>query len=625
MWNVHYDKNLQRFFYQDTGTKAVTWTRPPDFDRDLERSLSTLVIININFVSETYIYYRLLQYLANNEIPTHEIASSLLYELNHLNKNEYLYNYFNIPSEEIESLIHDRCAFVFCGLLDEKLREQDENKRIKINSSFEAANKLIQTDKRYALVPRPSERKAIFQTWRASAPERALIMREQYFSQNLPAFMYALQQQKKFRTDMVYSKAIDLFSKEQFWTIFNDNERRRAFEEAKKIIIQEKKRKEEEIRQKNMEDLAVILVSMPEINHSTSWAAAQRLFMENESFNSNKNLLKMDKVDALDVFGNYKKSLQQDYRQQVSKEELQQSRRDRKIRDTFHHYLLDLRQRRIFGMHTKWKDFLPMVNGDPRYVDMCTQPGPTALDYFKFVQEDWREEFNRNVDDLKDVFSRANYTFNLNTTLDYLTGLIRKYDAEEKIKAHNYYYLYEKLMQEAIEKETHEKKADEASLKAFFLSEIKKADIDGNISNYDLVKTSLSAYLTNRTVLKTFQSVYDDYMLEKKEGKARKKEGSTEQKSDRHDISNSTSPHEKKHKTKKHGKHKRKHKDSESDDERKNRRDNEKRRRSDDRRDNEKHKDSERRRDDEKRKSNEKHRDSERHKDDRKYHRSRYD
>lgn len=393
--------------------------------------------------------------MASNETASHEVASVIIRHLTHFVPSDYMYSYFNIPVDEIETLVYDRCAFIFRGLLDEKMAEPDDVKRLKVNSSFEAASKLLQTDKRFGLV-RPSERKAIFQNWKATSAERETAIRRAYFEHNLAAFAEALQKQKLFRLDLPYQKAQHYFSTESFWKLFNEQERRKAYELCKKKITDDKRKLEEETRRNNMEALGTILVAMPEINHSTTWATTQRLLLENEAFNGNKDLLKMDKNDALDVFSNYKKSLQNEYRQTIANDEIQQFRRDRKIRDNFHALLLELRDKGMLKLNTKWKEFLPLINGEQRYLDMCTQPGSTALDYFKFLMEDWKEEFTRNLKDVTTIFETAGFQFGLTTTFESLVQLIKNHDEDERVKSHNYQYIYEHFMKESVEKESHE-------------------------------------------------------------------------------------------------------------------------------------------------------------------------
>uniref|UniRef100_A0AC34RJK4 WW domain-containing protein n=1 Tax=Panagrolaimus sp. JU765 TaxID=591449 RepID=A0AC34RJK4_9BILA len=551
-WNVFYDKEQQRFFYADSETKEVTWTRPPDFDRDLER--------------KTYIFYKITLELGSNETPSHEIASAILRHLTSFNVNDYLYNYFNLPVETLENLIQDRCSFMFRSLLDEKMAEQDEHKRLKGNASYEAATKLLQTDKRFGIV-KPSERKAIFNNWRLTAAEREAAIKKAYFDHTFSMFFDVLHKSPKFRPDMTYHQAVEAFSADPFWRLFGDYERKKAFEMCKRKIVDDKKQQEEETRRKNMEALASLLVSMPEVNYATTWALTQKLLLENEAFKKNKELLKMDKNDALDVFSNYKKSLQTEYRSQIEKEDIQYVRRDRKIRDSFEAMLIDMRNQGMIKLTTKWKDIFPYINGDKRYDEMCTQPGCTALDFFKFLMEDWREEFARNLQEVRRMFENAKIEFSFNMTREAFIDFVQKQDVERSVKPHNYSFLYEHFIRDSIEKMAINKDSEE-DVRSFFQKQLGALESENKLKNIDVVLEEFGFYLGKKDVEKIFLDVYDRYTLNKKVDDAseieevRKTSGSREksQKEEKNREERSDSRDRKRsHKHGKHHKKSRKH------------------------------------------------------------------
>ena len=219
----------------------------------------------------------------------------------------------------------------------------------------------------------------------------------------------SLSAQKEFNCDLRYSKAHDLYSREEFWKEIPSSDRRAVFEEVMRQVHLTIEQEEERYRKENIQAFANILKDMQNITCETSWAHVQRLLAQNPTFQSNNSLMNMDKEDALAVFQTHIRSLIAEYRDMRERKHLAVKRKERKTRDNFQKYLMELRKQGVITLNSKWKELSPLISKNQHYLDMLRQSGPTPLDFFKFFMDDWNQEFMNSLNFVMELMEVRNW------------------------------------------------------------------------------------------------------------------------------------------------------------------------------------------------------------------------
>jgi len=81
-----------------------------------------------------------------------------------------------------------------------------------------------------------------------------------------------------------YHKAEKYFADEHLWRAVSDVERREIFDDVKKAIIKLDAEQKKVTKERNIKTLGDILEGMDDIDHTTTWAQAQRILIENPDF-----------------------------------------------------------------------------------------------------------------------------------------------------------------------------------------------------------------------------------------------------------------------------------------------------------------------------------------------------
>ncbi|CAG0907898.1 unnamed protein product, partial [Darwinula stevensoni] len=158
------------------------------------------------------------------------------------------------------------------------------------------------------------------------------------------------------------------------WKAVPEPERRDIYED---VIFNLAKREKEQVklqRKRNMKVLSSILDSMYLI----------RFF----------SFVGMDKEDALIVFEDHIRQLEQEEHEERERERKIQRRQQRKNRDNFVTLLDDLHEQGKLTSMSLWVELFPTISTDIRFSAMLGQPGSTPLDLFKFYVEELKARFH---------------------------------------------------------------------------------------------------------------------------------------------------------------------------------------------------------------------------------------
>jgi pre-mRNA-processing factor 40 len=182
----------------------------------------------------------------------------------------------------------------------------------------------------------------------------------------------------------------------------DDEERRQLFDEYIFELKKQHSEQEADIRKSAMDELSTILNAL-KLEPYTRWAEAQEILDTNERFQKDEKFRKLHKLDVLKVFESHIKSLERTFNDARQTQKNQRARLERQNRDKFMELLRQLEGQGLIKAGTKWKDFLPHIEDDPRYQAMLGQSGSTPLDFFWDIVEEHERGLRSKQYDVSDV------------------------------------------------------------------------------------------------------------------------------------------------------------------------------------------------------------------------------
>uniref|UniRef100_A0A915PIK2 FF domain-containing protein n=1 Tax=Setaria digitata TaxID=48799 RepID=A0A915PIK2_9BILA len=277
-----------------------------------------------------------------------------------------------------------------------------------------------------------------------------------------------LQNNPKVRPTMRYSKAEMLFADEPIWKGVHESERKEIFADALEFIDKREKENAKAVRRRNVQALADILEGMEEITYRTTWAQAQRLLIENPSFANDstlqnqemKDCLDMDKEDALIVFEEHIRTAEKHYLKERDMEERRRRRQERKIREAFQAYLVELHKRGELTSISLWSELYPVISADSRFDNMLKQSGSTPLDLFKFYVEDLKSQFGQDRRVIKEILKDLNVAIEVGTTFDQLCKWVSSDERGKTVDPGNMKLCYNSLVEKAEAKEKEQEREE---------------------------------------------------------------------------------------------------------------------------------------------------------------------
>jgi pre-mRNA-processing factor 40 len=114
-----------------------------------------------------------------------------------------------------------------------------------------------------------------------------------------------------------------------------DADRRDIYEDAIQLLAKKEKEEAKITKKRNMKKLSGLLEGMTSVSYQTTWQEAQQLLLDNSAFFQDRELLAMDKEDALIVFEKHIKELEKEEEEERGEEKKRKRRIERKNRDGF--------------------------------------------------------------------------------------------------------------------------------------------------------------------------------------------------------------------------------------------------------------------------------------------------
>ncbi|CAJ0577438.1 unnamed protein product, partial [Mesorhabditis spiculigera] len=323
----------------------------------------------------------------------------------------------------------------------EMLRLRYEEGKVTLNDSWEHAVKFLGSDPRFRVIQKAAEKKQIFYAWREQQIEQE---REECRAQKLKAkrdLELWLREHPRLKKPLRYQRAAQLFADEPLWLAVPLDDRRDLFLDVSHDVLKELAKTEAQLKKRNVEALTNIFQNMSKIGLRTTWADAQKLLVKQKAFINDTELLNMEKMDAFDVFQDFIQEAEIQHNLAKAQGKRVMYRHDRRVRDEFRAFLVELQQQGKIQAFTRWSSLAPTICSDPRFAAMLLQPGSTPLDMFKIFVKELEDFFVADARIVREILKEGNHEIKVDTTYDEVLEWVQA-DERQRLIPSNHLRLY---------------------------------------------------------------------------------------------------------------------------------------------------------------------------------------
>ncbi|THG94455.1 hypothetical protein EW026_g7029 [Hermanssonia centrifuga] len=305
------------------------------------------------------------------------------------------------------------------------------------NWTWDQTMRAIITDPLYKALNTLAEKKAAWQKFTDALRAKEQEEREVRLSKLRPAIRNMLKGNPNVFHYTTFATADRLFAQHPIWQQAKiEAERKLVFEE---YVTELKQREMQESRAARARSVSkvVALFKKLEVDVLTRWRSAHSKVLESDEYRNDEELQKLPNLDILLAFEDYSRVREREFEEQMRRQQVEKTRKERKTREAFKDVLRGLVESGRIKARSKWKDVYPSFKDDKRYLDILGNPGSNPLELF------W---------DLVD---------NLDQKLDAKVAV-----AEAAIRRHND-NLQPPLSQDATDEKTEKANGNDATAKSF--------------------------------------------------------------------------------------------------------------------------------------------------------------
>lgn len=256
-----------------------------------------------------------------------------------------------------------------------------------------SAMKLVVCDPRYWAIPYPLERKRVFDEFIVETKHERQEQRRQARENQLKEMTMALSKYPEIKYYTKWRTVKEKLATEDpiFKEVDDPKLRHYAFHVYVKKLRQAYEAKQARERETAIERLGLLL-NMLEVSASSRWLETLQLIKASPKFTEDARLNSMPREDILAAYSNYIREKDYEVNDERQKVKKLQRRRERHIREAFVELLQDLHKAGKIKAGTRWVEIRSLFEKDPRYTDICGQPGSTPLELFwDIVEEEGRK------------------------------------------------------------------------------------------------------------------------------------------------------------------------------------------------------------------------------------------
>ena len=188
------------------------------------------------------------------------------------------------------------------------------------------------------------------------------------------------------------------------------------------------------MRSRNIQVLGNLIRAL-DISVSTRWRGAYDLIMSSSSYKADSNLQKIETLDILGVYDDYSRQLEQEHDDESRRLRIETVRRARKAREAFKALLSEMQVAGELTRTSKWKDMLPRIKADERYVALLGLPGSSPLDLWMDVVDDMGEEAERATEKIERALAKEEKGVKLETSWEEFEIMVKDLHMDSQIDA----------------------------------------------------------------------------------------------------------------------------------------------------------------------------------------------
>ncbi|XP_066990586.1 pre-mRNA-processing factor 40 homolog A-like isoform X1 [Macrobrachium rosenbergii] len=328
-----------------------------------------------------------------------------------------------------------------------------KDKRVPSDATWDKAVRMIQNDARYEAFNKLTEKKQAFNAYkvqRAKEEKEEQRLRAKKAKEDLEHFLL---NSEHMSSTVKFYRCHEMFQHLELWKVVPESERREVYEDVIFSLAKREKEENKAMRKRNMKVLSEILDSMTNITFKTTWSDAQQMLIDNPTFAGDTDLLSMDKEDALIVFAEHIKQLEEEEEEEREREKRRIKRQQRKCRDNYIALLDELHEQGKLTSMSLWVELYPMISADIRFTAMLGQPGSTPLDLFKFYVADLKSRFHDEKKIIKEILKEKSFEVQVKTSFKEFATVVCDDPRSATLDAGNVKLTYNALIEKAEARE----------------------------------------------------------------------------------------------------------------------------------------------------------------------------
>lgn len=362
----------------------------------------------------------------------------------------------------------------------EAFKEYLKEKNIPASSNWEQCVKIISKDPKYNIFKKLNEKKQAFNAYKTQKQkedkeeQRLKVKRSK---ENLEKFLMS---HDKVDSMTKYYRCEEMFSSMEVWKGVPEPDRRDIYEDCIFNLAQKEKEESKVMKKRNIKVLKKLLESMDTITYETTWSEAQVLLLENNEFKSDISLLGMDKLDALIVFEDHIRALEQEEEDERALEKKRQRRFQRKNRESFLALLDELGDNGKLNSMSTWVELYPSISADLRFSAILGQPGSTPLDLFKFYVDQLKVNLQDDKKLIKTILKEKKFSVQVGVTFEDFAKIVCEDPRSDSLNPENVKLCFKALLEKAQSVEKERMKEENKRLKKL-KNEIKDLWVDAGL------------------------------------------------------------------------------------------------------------------------------------------------
>ncbi|KAK4685027.1 pre-mRNA-processing factor 40, partial [Tremellales sp. Uapishka_1] len=241
-----------------------------------------------------------------------------------------------------------------------------------------------------------------------------------------------------------------VFARDRHWREAQIDEQRLILEEFVDDVRKQQEAAERALKTKNLQTLSALVRNL-DITVSTRWRSAHDIILSSPAFRSDPDLQKVETLDILTVYDDYSRQLEREHEESTRRSQKELARKGRKAREGFKSLLSELQQKGDLTRSSKWKETIPKIRTDERYLNLLGLPGSSPLDLWMDTVDDLNEEVERAAEKVERGLEKAGLTVTVDVKVDAFDELVIKAGMEgvleERLRKDVYALIHERLVQ----------------------------------------------------------------------------------------------------------------------------------------------------------------------------------